>query len=478
MPNPMPAPVTACPPQLSAYFSHSWSDGDLPVNLALWEGLSQRCHLLVDQPEPTAEAMRPYFISRIESVLRRADVFVGCVPSLPPQRQGPRIPDAAGDWRFNLCSPYILFELRLAERANLPRFVLYDRASRFHPPAASSPHVRYVGRHFEELRALIASGGSDESLRLELEQWLAWVGGNHAPRNCARTGRTAFLVGDDQAGAELQAAVIEAVDTGGFDRPEPLTSAFHTDAELYQTLRSLDLLVVDLACPEHGPLYHAAHSLMVPTVRVHSRCEPDQELADAALPTLLRGHPAGYQKDLVTGRAGAPFQARLEDRARAAARSALPVMGFEAGRHLLVARTYPKPHFVFLSHDEKLDNRMLVDAIIRECRHQSITVWEYAVENRSGEVWRQNLNNALAKTTHMLALLSPGYEQSPGCREEWDFALEHRLQLLPFLTHGRTRPSVELRQEKIAHAPLSDSVSPEESARRVVARLRETLLIS
>ena len=475
MTNPLAGNGSVRQSQVSAYFSHSWGALNLPINLMLWQALAADCHLLIDQPDPVAEPSQPYFISRIESVMRQADVFVGCVPRLPVEKQRPAVREAVGDWRFHLCSPFILFELRLAERGDLPRFVLYDRASRFQPPAMTSPHVRYVGRDFQELQALIEGGGQDQSLVQELEQWLGWVTTNYTPRRTTPSGRAAYLLGDTAGAAELRSAVIEAVDTGGFERPQALDHVFHTDAELYVNLRSLGLLVVDVGRPELWPLYHAAHSLMVPTVRVHSGFNSDPGATDCALPLLLRGHPAGYQKDLLPGATAEPIFERLQDRAKAVARGVRPVLGLQPGRRLLYARTFPGSHYVFISHDERLDNRALVDAVVRRCEEHGIVCWEYAVENRSGEVWRRNMDAALAKATHVLALLSPGYEQSTGCREEWAFALEHRLRLLPFLTHGRTKPSVELRGEKIAHEHLPPALGPEEAAARIVATLENTL---
>ncbi len=470
--------VTTSDIPLAAYFSHSWSHHDLPINLMLWERLAGHCQLLIDKPEPTAESDRPYFISRIESILRRADLFFGCLPALPLGKQAVRRPDATGDWRYHLCSPYILFELRLAERADLPRFVLYDRASRFQPPPHSAPHVRYVGRHFDELRPVIAAGGQDHRLIEELEQWMAWVARNRPTRIDETRHRTACLLAEDQAGSALQSLVSDTLEDVGFDRPQCLQNAFHTDAELYQAIRSVDLLVVDICRPELWPLYHVAHSLMVPTIRLQSAPPATDPVADLFLPRLLRGHPAGYQLDLPVAQSRDEFSVRLRDRASAITRSTQPILGLENGRVVLYERTYPKRHLVFISHDEKLNDRALVDALVAKCREQGITFWEYAVENRSGDVWRRNMDDALAKATHLIALLSPGYEMSPGCREEFTHAVNSKsaVTLLPFLTHGRTKPSVELRGDQIAHEPLLVSQSPAANAALVVERLRSRLL--
>lgn len=464
------------PSLLSAYFSHSWSPADLPVNLHLWHLVSSSCHLLIDKPQPSSEDKRPYFISRIESVLRRADVFITCLPTLPQEKQKTRNPAATGDWRYHLCSPYILFELRLAERLDLPRIVLYDRQSRFQPPVNPAPHVRYIGRRFDELHALLASGRTDETLEIEIRQWLDWLERTHSPRVDPVSNRAAYLLADD-TDPDTTSALIEAVDAEGFERPEPLDKLFHTDAELYHTLRSLALLCVDVSRPEHLPLYHAAHSLMVPTIRLTRQDLPTDRTPppDTTLPLLLRGHPAGYQNDLISTGQTAQIFTRLQDRSRALSSNTHPIIGMENGSSLLHERTYPTSHFVFLSHNERPDNRPLVDEIIRQCRTHGITLWEYHATNRSGEVWLDNMSQALQKATHLVALLSPTYEMSEACRSEWDHALEHKLPILPFFVRGRTTPAPELRSEKIAHESLLPDTPPNVAALQVVNALRRKL---
>jgi hypothetical protein len=443
----------------------------------MWEMLSRDCHLLIDRPEEASGGKPPYFISRIETLLRRSDVYVACLPALPSDRHETRRRGAQGDWRYTRCSPYILFELRLAERADLPRFVLYDLASRFRPPDYQPPYVRYVGRQFGELREVISGGGEDAALAEDLTQWLSWVQRNHRPRRTLESRRTALLLSDAAESAAFREVIVEAVDESGFDRPQPLLELFQTDAEFYQSLRSLGLLVVDVSVPQLLPLYHAAHALLVPTIRLHTATVAGGASADEFLPALLRGHPAGYQCDLVMGTADDQTFNAVQERSLAITRCAQPVFGFESGRSMLFERTYPK-HSVFISHDEKLNDRALVDEIVRECGLQGITCWEYAVENRSGDAWRENMNAALARATHMVSLMSNGYEQSPGCVEEWTHALDNRdrIALRPFLTHGRTRPAVGLRGQEITHEPLQESSGISENAMKVVKRIKEALL--
>ncbi|MCA9061119.1 MAG: toll/interleukin-1 receptor domain-containing protein, partial [Planctomycetaceae bacterium] len=402
-----------------------------------------------------------------------ADMLLCCMPSLPPEKQPAARQDATGDWRYRTCSPYILFEWRLAERLDLPRFMVVDRACRFRRPTYIPPHVKYVERDFADLRARVDAGQTDHLLQAELNQWLDWVRSVRSPCVWSVPTRAAVLMDRDASGTNRQGLLSDAVDQGGFDPPESLTDLFHTDAELYQVLRSLGLLIVDVQSPSLLPLYHAAHSLMVPTIRLHSQ-STDKSDADTALPALLQGHPAGYQLDLVgigNEVSDDTIHCRVLDRTRAASRAAQPVVGSESGVSVLYQRTLPDRHFVFISHNEALHDRPLVNAIVQKLRGRGVTCWEYAVENRSGEIWRKNMNDALTATTLMVALLNPGYEQSPGCVEEWQFAINHEIPLLPFLTRGRTRPNVDLRGDEIVHEPLLETQSPEIQAERIAERV-------
>src|SRR4051794_40120415 len=103
--------------RLSVYFSQSWRPLDVDLNVQVWSELAPTHELLVDEPED-ASAEPPYYINRIEELLQRADVFLA-VLTYRPQKQGLQ------------CSPYMVFEIRLAERVAMPRLVLYERKTGF-----------------------------------------------------------------------------------------------------------------------------------------------------------------------------------------------------------------------------------------------------------------------------------------------------------------------------------------------------------
>src|SRR5215831_8746870 len=109
--------------RFAVYFSHSWRPPDVELNLLVWKELADRCEILVDAPEVPG-ATPPYHINRIEELLRRADLFVAVLTHRDPQ-EGDFTP---ADSHLH-CSPYMLFEIRLAERSEIPRLILYERST-------------------------------------------------------------------------------------------------------------------------------------------------------------------------------------------------------------------------------------------------------------------------------------------------------------------------------------------------------------
>lgn len=451
---------------LSAYFSHSWRPAHLPLNLAVWERLSKHCHLLIDQPvQKPREKSPPWYISRIESLIRRSDVFIACVPAADVAPNEER----DGDWKLR-CSPYLLFEIRLAERANLPRFILFDRESRFRPSGQPGPHARYVPCRVSELAARFQHGNEDYSMMDQLEEWLTWLDRNVTPiREDHALQWVCLLSGHGKPNASLD-MIKEAIQSAGFDDPVDLSGGFSHDAEVGQLFRALSLLVVDVSAAETLPLYHFAHALMVPSIRLHPQRNDD---TDSHLPAILRGHPAGYQLDTVALDAVESHPDELTLRARSLIQNATPISDLEEGRYELQQRGYKK-HLVFISHDSKPGHRELVAEICSACRSFGIDFWEYEERNRSGEHWKNNLEQALVSMTHFIALLSETYEHSPMCVKEVACSNSRRDEviILPFLLANRQRPNVDIRNiDSAHHERLSDDKSSSRNAQAVVENI-------
>jgi hypothetical protein len=453
--------------RLSTYFSHSWNPSHLPLNLALWEQLAQKCDLLIDRPvRELGDAAPPWYISRIESLIRRSDAFVGCIPA----RERAADESLAGDWRLR-CSPYILFETRLAERMDLPRFVLYDRDSRFQPREIAAPHARYLACRLSEVVARVSGGSHDQTISDAFAEWLDWLSRNVPPGRESESFQWACLVPQSAGGAKFREFIGQTVQAAGFDRPIDLSTAWTNDAELSQVIRSLSLLVVDLSDPETLPLYQLAHSQLVPSIRLHQQ---GGGASDAHLPKILRGHPAGYQLDTLPLTVSDENRNEVLLRARALASNATPIVTLADGRYELQQRGY-KRHLVFVSHDSKSDRRQLVTEICNACREHGIDFWEYEERNRSGEHWKNNLDQALEVMTLFIPLLSSTYEQSPMCVKELDRANSRpagEVTILPFLLGDRQRPSVQLRDRGAAHHQrLFESETPQRNALAVVENI-------
>src|ERR1700680_4780163 len=109
--------------RFAIYISHSWRPRDVDLNLRVWRELAADCELLVDVPEEPG-ANPPYYINRIEELLRRTDLFLSVLTYREP-REG-EFTEADAHLR---CSPYSLFEIRVAERADIPRLILSERSS-------------------------------------------------------------------------------------------------------------------------------------------------------------------------------------------------------------------------------------------------------------------------------------------------------------------------------------------------------------
>lgn len=453
----------------NAYFSHKWSIDYLPIHTALWSRMASHCRFLLDQPEPAGGVARPYFISRLESLMRRADVMV-CV--IPVQGESDfSTSSAANDYKFADCSPYILFELRLAERLGIPRLVLYDRRSSFRPTPSTNPRVIQVCRDFGELGELLAAGKEDADLSTAIDDWLRTVNRSRCPKNWTVPTRSGTLFGPGTVLSAQEELLQRAMQSSGFDRPDRIQADW-TDAELINVLRSLGLLVVDVSDPFALPLMHVAQALMVPTIRVMR--------AEFELPSLLWGHPAGYQLDLVKwGRDvdDSSLLQQLSDRGRAVARGVKPVVGLEQGTALLHQRTYLDPgHSVFISHNEKPGDRKLVELLVDEFNRRGIHYWEYVIENRAGADWQQRMQAGLQDASHMVALVAPRYEKSDGCMEEWNFAMSKRIPLLPFLriSHDGSKVQDCTREQTDGSCPCASGTSDCGSSRERAPRDRSS----
>jgi hypothetical protein len=450
----------------SAYFSHSWRPQEVDLNQEAWRAMSAECNLLVD--EDTAENP-PYFISRIEQYIRRSDLFVAILThrDSPSERVKPFVALAgarSADCRAR-CSEASLFEVRLAERARKPRLVLYDPRTKFVPGSPNSALVRYAP--FEPLDVLQRRS---TCIADEMEDWLRELRKNKIEPRHSRPNQTALLLlGPSQESKELAASIRSVLEEEGYTDVREVLDTW-TDAQVVSTLQSSSLLVADIAEAAVWDLYAMAHALFVPTIRLARSSSAE---AHPDLPWLLRGHPYGYQADLVRWTDLNDLSVAVQERAVAMRDTRRLIDSYEVGRDFLERRRFPGQHRVFISHNLKGEDLPVIDGIVAALRARTISCWEYSNENRSGEKWPQRMKEELSGATHGVVVLSHGYDSSTPCDDELSFLVDKQAILLPFFHGDRNTPNPKIDRLRLHIERLHDD--PVEAGKQVAARVVGTL---
>jgi hypothetical protein len=437
--------------KFTVYLSHSWRPRDVDLNLWVWDRLAERCNLLVDRPDSQDEHP-PYYVTRLEEILRRSDIFVSILTFRPNSSST----SLRGDYALR-CSPASLFEIRLAERARRPRLVLYERATGFRRPPDNWDGAKYIpfDRGAQSLPELL------DVIKRDIANWLNWVEESKRPRFPEVQDRAVILLPKtvdspmvDQLKGALQDAQFATV-----DRIEFVTQ---TDAELIERMLNAGLLVADVTSDGTRELYTIAHALFVPAIRL----APGK---DVQLPWILNGHPGGYQQDIVFLSGEPTWAAEVTARAAAIFRVTQP-LGFDEGCKYIRSRRY-KGVFVFLSHNLRPGRRKLLDLLIQKLGNEQIDFFEYYRDNEAGIEWQPELNQALEKATLFTALLADGYEDSPVSIKEWAYASERHIPILPFLVDGRTTRTNLTR----LHNQTLDSPEPTVNAEIVFDRIKRVV---
>ena len=437
--------------KLAVYFSQSWRPRDVDLNVRVWSEFSPTCELLVDEPEDPA-ADPPYYVNRIEELLRRADLFLA-VLTFRPRESGPR------------CSPYMLFEIRLAERVDLPRLVLYERKTGFRPPQNPRPWECYVPFDRAESDSLMDDSAWEKVILPRIQGWIEWGARHRLPAGYEQSTAAALLL-DGAADAEAANAVRPVLEQY-YDRILEANPARQGSDAAIHTLRESGLVAAfDLT----GTLYAAAHMAGLPAIRM-VRGE-----AGTALPWIVRSGPGGYEEDIVYWTSSDRLVAGVEPRVRAMFRLSLAKRDGKDVAYLTSKRY--RDFLVFVSHNLKPPDDLLVRRICDLLRRRNVAAFEYNDRNRAGIEWRPAMDESLRKTTHFVALVSPTYDQSPTCTEEIETVLArgHEVEILPFKVLGRQTPHPRL--TGLHNEPLRSEdpeVNAEEVVKNVVDRLDAAL---
>jgi hypothetical protein len=426
--------------RFAVYFSHSWRPRDVDLDVQVWNELSRGCELLFDVPEVPG-ANPPYYINRIEELLRRTDLFLSLLTYREPSKGEFLGADA------NLrCSPYCLFEIRLAERAEIPRLVLYERSTGFRPPRTLRPWEAYIPFDRGLKERLVEQRQWDTVIQPKIQQWQEWARNHRKPMSYEQSTYAALLT-DTPPVCEVLENELRA---GGYE-PVRLGHDRQRSSEAFRLLREAGLVVAEFARQEAVPeqLYAAAHGLGIPAIRLLCSAEDNVDL-----PWILQGDAGGYQDDIVRWKHPEDVAALVRPRITAMFRLS-PALRDAEGLDYLQSKRYSQ-FFVFISHTLKGPDRAIVEYIFSLLKERHVTPFEYHQANTAGIDWREALDDSLRKTTHFIVLLSSGYEQSPTCTYELEQILargEKAVTILPYMLAGRDVPHPKLTRlhNKLSH---------------------------
>ena len=415
----------------AVYFSQSWRPHDVDLNLQVWKEMAHDWALLVDTPQDLT-VDPPYYINRIEELLRRSDLFVSVLT-----HRGEANAEFTGADANLRCSPWSLFEIRLAERAGIPGLVLYERSTGFRTPRTSHPGMSYVAFDRGPNGDLIEGHQWDQVIKEKIELWMAWVKRRCKPKSYEQSTSAAMLVDFKSAGFEI----LEQCLLKRYDSVLRCDPASQRSSEAIHLLRESGLVLAEFGDvdEERLQLYAAAHALGLPAVRMLA-IEP----VEHKLPWILRGDPGGYQHDIVAWMKPEDLLPLVEARVDAMFRLS-PALRHDGALDYLQSKRYSQ-FFVFISHTLKPPKRELVDSIFKVLKQRGVKAFEYHQSNVAGQEWREVLNKSLRMATHFIVLLSDDYEKSPTCTFELDAILArgNTIPVLPFMVGGRNVPHPRL----------------------------------
>ena len=240
----------------------------------------------------------------------------------------------------------------------------------------------------------------------------------------------------------------------------------HLDSEVIEMLQSSDLLIAELTSLDTSVL-GLAHALFVPTIRFTISSGRNHKL-----PSMLTGHPFGYERDI--------FVVENVDSVSDAIRSRITSMDehrqliFSEQEGLAYFRSKLNlPHKVFVSHNLKGTPAQTIKLLIERLRLKAVNAWESRETIEAGSDWRSKLGKAMADTTHVIFIADGSFEQSEACWDELQFfSQEIKIaegKVFPFLWGGRTTPLRVYNQLDNVPIPEDPATAAAMMAERIVA---------
>jgi hypothetical protein len=443
---------------IEVYISHSWRPEHVAVNGLVWDVISKDCQLFVDRDGADTGV---YYVNRLEELIRGSEAFVS-VLTYRDENAG----DGIGPDSELRCSKWALFELRLAERARKPRWVIYDARTGFIPMTTTSDLVLYTAIDGDEDLSRISRAITEDGRR-----WLAsardLIGASRGRRN----NTAAFLLDDQRAGApEVADTVRRSLRTAGYANAVSIDPG-HTDSEVITRLQGAGLLVAEIDGVDLNDIYGMAHALFIPTIRF-------TRFPVNALPRILNGHPGGYQHDLICEQDIHILGSEITKRAAAMRDRRRPISSSDEGRGYFHSKLYRR-HSVFISHNIPHSDRDLLAATIKALSIDGIVAWEYRDRNVSGVDWQKSLSAALSEATDFVFIFGDGFEISPACLEELEYWCANVTKVkstLPFFWGGRNRPNPKIATLHHESLPENKDGAARILAQRIAGSLRLPVL--
>lgn len=411
--------------ELMAYFSHSYRPVDNPVNLHFWEMFSERG--LSFAVDPPSRGRRPMDVTYLEWLMAQSACFVAVIP---------RREDAPSPF----CSPYQLFEYRLAVRAGMPRLIfLQDDLEARRLGIDPDDVMIFRRRDIKGFR-----GEHEERVRVFADRVKQQA--DPRPRGAQPIGLVTSS-GDPAYGEEVVSRMQEVIEsTLGRSSTVIDPARFDSDYRLLQAVGDCDVLVSEIR-PPYVPadLYGLIHGRALPTLRIaHLAPGESPEDAGAAMrlavrpgslktpaPEAPRGWPIllrGYQVD--PSMQPVLFWNDPEDLCRRMAESLARIA---TERTVLGSPEVARQYFqrlgrlhgkVFISNFRAQNE--LAGSTAAALRKESLEVFHYTDVTRdpSRPNWKDEVRGELELCTQFIALIDEGFNSSPWCVWETEVAVD------------------------------------------------------
>jgi hypothetical protein len=285
-------------PQYALYLSHSWLPELVEVNMAVWDLISEDTRLLVDD---NRDESPPFYVNRIEHLIRESDLFLAIVTPADGRTPGPT-PSGSG----RRISPYVMFEIELAQRARLPSLILYDDVLDMQLSMSASPQTEYIS--FNSRR----TGDVARRVGPGLGEWMRTITSAGPPRRRRQSKRATILLPSFHDVTQVIAAISDALASADYSDVQNI-GAYASDVDTLGYLRLTDLLVTDISDSSVWDIYGMAHALALPAIRMRRGQAP---VKLSSLPRLLRGGVVGFHDDVQSWSTADDAGSLVSERAR------------------------------------------------------------------------------------------------------------------------------------------------------------------